>query len=436
MITHPGDDCQSVQAVVTLTRVGDGAAHAITVDLPDGRKVPLFLDTILAGGTKAAFIQWADFNLNRPVKPIEELVDDCLQEAFETGLTGQQSTPSGKSIDPPSLDKAKAKLLAALTPPPAIAATVKEVLQALTLDVALNAGAPCGYASDYDDLIKPHQQKLLAAFAQVAADRDHWKSNHDEMVARNKVLRTRPDLPQECGHPKQCIGRVHEEDETEEPHCLWCGDIKDMEMLVRHLTHIYSAITDGRISKPNTLPDEVERVAGDLETERTEAAVKDALEEGYANRLYEDLEEIVPYTGEFEPGNAVTIYWKTIEGEVDGPTVDHGYVFTYPHEDTDVGACVHIPHPDPRGDRDVSPEWPTVAELLSNPLIERIEFEQPPHAERLEVGGRHSALMSVDERYEREVKLIQRLHKLGVIRIQRGLLATEIALADKEIKAA
>jgi hypothetical protein len=81
----------------------------------------------------------------------------------------------------------------------------------------------------------------------------------------------------DCGHPKYCIGRVNEHDRTEALHCLWCGDITDMAMLVRHLTHIYSAITDGRISKPNTLPEEVERVAGDLETERTEAAVKDVL---------------------------------------------------------------------------------------------------------------------------------------------------------------
>lgn len=42
--------------------------------------------------------------------------------------------------------------------------------------------------------------EILTAFARkhaekVQGERDHWKHNHDEMVARNALLRTRPDLP-------------------------------------------------------------------------------------------------------------------------------------------------------------------------------------------------------------------------------------------------
>ncbi|WP_353641362.1 Lar family restriction alleviation protein [Mesorhizobium sp. WSM2239] len=36
---------------------------------------------------------------------------------------------------------------------------------------------------------------LIALVRANAAERDHWKANHDEMVARNAVLRDRPDLP-------------------------------------------------------------------------------------------------------------------------------------------------------------------------------------------------------------------------------------------------
>ena len=49
------------------------------------------------------------------------------------------------------------------------------------------------------------------------------------------------------------------------------------------------------------------------------------------------------------------------------------------------------------------------------------------------MGDGASRLKPVDERDEREVKMIKRLDELGVIRIQRGLLAAEIAEADKHI---
>lgn len=422
MITQVGvDDCQSVQAVVSVYRIGQGPAQGLTVIGPDGLGATVFFNKIEPSGTKARFIQWADFNLNRARQSIEELVDEFQQAVYED--TVNRSVYSHQR------------------------GTVEE-----------------------------DKGRLLAGIA-------HLQANHAEMVARNKVLRDRPDLrlcdaldreallrkalkwqirehkccaaepdtmaalntvpphtpTLSCGHPARCLGRVHEEDQSEEPHCLWCGDIKDMGMLVRHLSTIYGYITDGRITKPNTLPEEVERVADDLETERTEAAVKDALAEAgsddsYANKLYEDLREIVPYTGHFEPGASITIHWKPVEGEVGGPFVDHGYVFVYPNEDADVGACVHIPHPDPRGDRDVSPEWPTVVELLSNPLIERIEFTERVTADGARAtGDGASRLQFSEERYAREVAILKRLDELGVIRIQRGLLAAEIYQAEKHI---
>lgn len=179
-----------------------------------------------------------------------------------------------------------------------------------------------------------------------------------------------------CIHPREAIGKVHENDT---PHCLWCGDISDLGMLVRHLSTIYMHITNGRVSKPNTLPEAVIAIADDCETKRTEEAVAEALEpHGPLIRMQErlelDLPELVPTVGEPEPGGEVTIFWKPVEGEVGGPFKDEGYIFIWPHEDIDVGACVHIPEPDPRGDRDAIPEWLTLNELLANPLIERIEF--------------------------------------------------------------
>jgi hypothetical protein len=370
-------------ATVFLYRERDGS-HSISVTPPNKPNAQVIINLERLPGDSSALIHWADYHLNRPATPIEELVNEFQQAVYEETVNRSVYSHEKSTVEE---DKAQ----------------------------------------------------LLAAIAELISALDHWKANHDEMVARNQVLRRRPDLPQECGHPKQCIGRVHEEDESEEPHCLWCGDITDMAMLVKHCSTIYSAITDGRISKPNTLPEEVERVAGDLETERTEAAVADALAEAgsddsYRNKLYEDLREIVPYTGHFEPGAAVTIYWKPIDGEVDGPTVDHGYVFVYPDEDTDVGACVHIPHPDPRGDRDVSPEWPTVAELLSNILIERIEFKPPTEGcPAPALGCPPLALTTSDEQHQWCLRIIQRLDQLGVLRIQRNRLLSEIMIADKHL---
>lgn len=49
----------------------------------------------------------------------------------------------------------------------------------------------------------------------------------------------------------------------------------DFRMIIRHCATIYCHFSGGRISKPNTLPDEVIAVANDLESERVNEAVKE-----------------------------------------------------------------------------------------------------------------------------------------------------------------
>lgn len=57
------------------------------------------------------------------------------------------------------------------------------------------------------------------------------------------------------------------------------NELADFAMVIRHCSTVYSEVTGGRISKPTTLPEEVLAVANDLETERTERAVAEAVEE-------------------------------------------------------------------------------------------------------------------------------------------------------------
>ncbi len=298
-------------ATVELSR-NDAGNHIMSIHAPNRQLFHLNLDGVTGA---VVLIQWADYNMNRPATPIEELVD-----AY------------GSSVEEETINRS--------------------------------------VYSHAQSTVKEDKGKLLAAIT-------HIQANHAEMVARNKVLRDRPDLrlcdaldreallrsalkyeigkrkpsalaqkalgtmpphvpTLSCEHPARCLGQVHEEDESEEPHCLWCGDIADLAMLVKHCSTIYSYVTDGRITKPNTLPEEVQRVADDLETERTQAALADALE------------------------------------DEDGATAD--------------GAGVPA-----------------------------------DGAQRLDV----------DELYARELKLLQHLNLLGVIDIQRGRLATEIHLAYK-----
>lgn len=53
-------------------------------------------------------------------------------------------------------------------------------------------------------------------------------------------------------------------------------EMADLAMLCHHCTTVYMHMTDGRISKPNTLPSEVIGVAEDLEQERTSEAIREA----------------------------------------------------------------------------------------------------------------------------------------------------------------
>lgn len=40
-------------------------------------------------------------------------------------------------------------------------------------------------------------ESLRSQVRHLQAERDHWKANHDEMVQRNRLLRSRSDLPLE-----------------------------------------------------------------------------------------------------------------------------------------------------------------------------------------------------------------------------------------------
>lgn len=48
--------------------------------------------------------------------------------------------------------------------------------------------------SDIDARIAALSNETLGIIRELVADRDHWKANHDNMVARNEFLATRTDL--------------------------------------------------------------------------------------------------------------------------------------------------------------------------------------------------------------------------------------------------
>lgn len=83
------------------------------------------------------------------------------------------------------------------------------------------------------------------------------------------------DLLLPCGHPKACEGLAGES--GDKPGCGWCADLQDLSMLAGHLSTVYDHFSEGRITKPNTLPEEVIRLAGDLETDRAEKEVGEAM---------------------------------------------------------------------------------------------------------------------------------------------------------------
>lgn len=55
-------------------------------------------------------------------------------------------------------------------------------------------------------------------------------------------------------------------------------EMHDYQMVMRHCSRIYDAVTMGRVSKPTTLPRVVMHIAEELEAERTEEAIKEALD--------------------------------------------------------------------------------------------------------------------------------------------------------------
>jgi len=80
-----------------------------------------------------------------------------------------------------------------------------------------------------------------------------------------------------CGHPAACNGLAGQD--GDQPGCGWCADLADLNMLIDHLSRTYDHFTEGRISKPNTKPEEVFAIADDLESVRTKELIRDALDE-------------------------------------------------------------------------------------------------------------------------------------------------------------
>ena len=79
---------------------------------------------------------------------------------------------------------------------------------------------------------------------------------------------------QDCGHPRCAIGKVNDDDPVEEPHCLWCGDIQDMNTLSDSLTTVYEEMSG--LTNPMTCPKVVIGIAVDRERERADEEIKEA----------------------------------------------------------------------------------------------------------------------------------------------------------------
>ena len=94
-------------------------------------------------------------------------------------------------------------------------------------------------------------------------------------VAHNQGYAQAASAILECGHPAQCLGTA-----LDGIGCGWCADIVDMGVLINHLSRTYDYFTDGRVSKPMTLPEVVFRIADDLERERFEEWQEEQQEEG------------------------------------------------------------------------------------------------------------------------------------------------------------
>lgn len=65
-----------------------------------------------------------------------------------------------------------------------------------------------------------------------------------------------------CGHPKICEGMA-----LDGKSCGWCADIADLHVIAGHLSKIYDYMTNGKITKPMTLPSVVISEHEDLDLE-------------------------------------------------------------------------------------------------------------------------------------------------------------------------
>lgn len=103
-----------------------------------------------------------------------------------------------------------------------------------------------------------------------------------------------------CGHPAACDGLAGQG--GDQPGCGWCADIADNAMLIDHLSRTYDHFSGGIISKPNTLPEEVFRIAGDRESNAVDEAVREAMEA--APRPWYYVTEKLP-----EPNKPIGRFW-------------------------------------------------------------------------------------------------------------------------------
>ena len=76
-----------------------------------------------------------------------------------------------------------------------------------------------------------------------------------------------------------------------------------------------------------------------------------------------------------EYGDTVSIEWM---GEELEGVIDYGYVFGWPDiepDDANMGGVVHIPNPQNPGGMDrADPEWLTLYELATNPLVKQVSL--------------------------------------------------------------
>jgi hypothetical protein len=80
------------------------------------------------------------------------------------------------------------------------------------LDAIVKFTARCAPAAELMGKLTAGEIAAVARHAaQLQRERDHWKANHDEMVARNAVLRDRPDLPLERVQASERMAQLQRE---------------------------------------------------------------------------------------------------------------------------------------------------------------------------------------------------------------------------------